>query len=192
MLQILNFLLLLFLSSHLLGLINLNVCIPTSLFLSLSLPHGIYQIYKYIFCVCNMPNLDPWVNQNNNDYEDTATKTVSKFENHLLSIKMERQKMIHPNSHPTYNERQQKIIEMIDWTLEKYKAGANIKMTNQQNEQQEVIIDSIVKELDKKREVDISKKQKTLLKDEVLEYGEEEDTIDYILYIIGQLRSNSF
>ena len=31
--------------------------------------HGIYQIYKYIFCVCNMPNLDPWVNQNNN-YED--------------------------------------------------------------------------------------------------------------------------
>ena len=23
---------------------------------SLSLPSGIYQIYKYIFCVCNMPN----------------------------------------------------------------------------------------------------------------------------------------
>ena len=43
--------------------------------ISLSLPSGIYQIYKYIFCVCNMPNLDPWVNQNNNDYEDTATKT---------------------------------------------------------------------------------------------------------------------
>ena len=128
-------------------------------FLSLSLPHGIYQIYKYIFCVCNMPNLDPWVNQNNNDYEDMTTKTVNKFENHLLSIKTERQKMIHPNSHPTYNERQQKIIEMIDWTLEKYKAGANIKMTNQQNEEQ-VIIDSIIKELDKKREVAITKKTK--------------------------------
>ena len=42
-----------------------------------------------------MPNLYPWVNQN----EDTATKTISKFENHFLSIKMERQKMIHP----TYN-----------------------------------------------------------------------------------------
>ena len=137
-----------------------------------------------------MPNLDPWVNQYNN-FEDTATKTVSKFENHLLSIKMERQKMIHPNSHPTYNERQQKIIEMIDWTLEKYKAGANIKMMNQQNGEQ-VIIDSIVKELDKKREVAITKKQKTLLKDEVLEYGEEEDTIDYILYIMEQLRSKSF
>ena len=40
--------------------------------------------------------------------------------------------MIHPNSHPTYNERQQKIIEMIDWVLEKYKTTDNIKMTNQQ------------------------------------------------------------
>ena len=40
-----------------------------------------------------MPNLDPWVNENNYDYEDTATKTVTnKFENHLLSIKTERQK----------------------------------------------------------------------------------------------------
>ena len=55
-----------------------------------------------------------------------------------------------------------------------------------------IIIDSIVKDLDKKREVAITKKQKTLLKDEVLEYGEEEDTIDYILYIIGQLSSKSF
>ena len=34
--------------------------------------------------------------------------------------------MIHPNSHPTYNERQQKIIEMIDWVLEKYKAEPNM------------------------------------------------------------------
>ena len=35
-----------------------------------------------------MPNLDPWVNQNNNDYEDMTTKTITnKFENHLLSIR---------------------------------------------------------------------------------------------------------
>ena len=61
-----------------------------------------------------MPNLDPWVNQNNNNYEDMATNTINKFENHLLFIKMERQEMIHPSSHPTYNERQQNIIEMID------------------------------------------------------------------------------
>jgi hypothetical protein len=44
----------------------------------------------------------------------------------------------------------------------------------------------LLKKLDKNREVAINKKQKTLLKDEVLKYGEEEedDTIDYILFII--------
>jgi len=77
-----------------------------------------------------MPNLDPWVNQNNN-YENMTTNTINKFENHLLSIKTERQNMIHPNSHPTYNERQQKIIEMVDWVLEKYKTGAHTQNMNQ-------------------------------------------------------------
>jgi hypothetical protein len=35
----------------------------------------------------------------------------------LLSIKAERQKMIHPNSHPTYNERHQKNyrIDRLDF-----------------------------------------------------------------------------
>jgi len=38
-----------------------------------------------------MPNLEPWVNQsNNNNYEDTATKTINKFENHLQSIRAQR------------------------------------------------------------------------------------------------------
>ena len=82
-----------------------------------------------------MPNLDPWINQ----YEDMTTKTINNFENHLLSIKTERQTMIHPNSHPTYNERQQKIIEMIEWTLEKYKTSANTQKMNEQ-----VIIDNII------------------------------------------------
>jgi hypothetical protein len=58
-----------------------------------------------------MPNLDSCINQNE---EHATTKTINKFENHLLSIRDERQEMIHPNSHPTYNERQQKIIELID------------------------------------------------------------------------------
>ena len=65
-----------------------------------------------------MPNLDPWVNQKNNNYEDMTTNTINNFENHLLSIRDERQEMIRPNCHPTYNERHQKIIEMIDWTFE--------------------------------------------------------------------------
>jgi hypothetical protein len=116
-----------------------------------------------------MPNLDPWINQN----ED---KTINKFENHLLSTRAERQEMIHPNSHPTYNERQQKIIEMIDWTLEKYKTGTNIQNINEQ-----VIIDNIIEELNKKRDIAITNKNKALLKDETLKYSEEENIIDYIL-----------
>ena len=40
--------------------------------------------------------------------EDMTTKTINKFENHLLSIRAERQKMIHPKSYPTYNEPMKK------------------------------------------------------------------------------------
>ena len=88
-----------------------------------------------------------------------TTNTINKFENHLLSIRDERQKMIHPNSHPTYNERQQKIIEMIDWTLEKYKTAANTQKMNEQ-----VIIDNIIEELDKKRESSYKQKAKSYTK----------------------------
>jgi hypothetical protein len=54
--------------------------------------------------------------------------------------------MIHPNSHPIYNERHEKIIELIDWTLEKY--NDNMEKIQQQNEQ--TIIDNIIDELTKK------------------------------------------
>jgi hypothetical protein len=54
-----------------------------------------------------MPNMDSWINQN---------EATNKLENHMLSIRDDRQKMIRPNCHPTYNERHEKIIEMIDWT----------------------------------------------------------------------------
>jgi len=60
-------------------------------------------------------------------------------------------------------------------------------MMNQKNEEQEVIIiEDIIQELDNKRGVAINKKQKFILKDEMLKYGEEEDTIDYILFIIRE------
>ena len=123
-----------------------------------------------------MPNMDPWINQN---------EATNKFENQLLSIKDERQKMIRPNCHPTYNERHQKIIEMIDWTLEKYKTNMK-KKTQQQNDEQ-VIIDNLIEELDKKREIAITKKRQALLKDEVWKYGGEEDTIDYVLFRIREV-----
>jgi hypothetical protein len=131
-----------------------------------------------------MPNLDPWINQNSN-YEDMTINTITnKFETHLLSIKTERENMIHPNSHPTYNERHQKIIEWIDWTLEKYKEAINIE-NNQQND--EVIIDNIIEELDKKRDISINKKNKALLRDEVSVYRLKENTLDYVLFIIREL-----
>ena len=126
-----------------------------------------------------MPNLDPWVNQN----EDMTTRSMNKFENQLLSIRDERQKMINPNSHPTYNERHQKIIELIDWTLERYKA--RIKETH--NEQ--VIIDDIIEELDKKRDIAIHKMKKAMLKDEVSMYRLQETTLDYVLFRIRELTS---
>ena len=81
---------------------------------------------------------------------------------------------------------------MIDWVLEKYKAS-EIKMMNQENEEQEVIIiKDIIQELNKQRKIAITKKQKSILKDEMLEYGEEEDTIDYILFIIRESTGNKF
>jgi hypothetical protein len=123
-----------------------------------------------------LPNLDPWINQN---------EATNKFENHLLSIKAERQKMIHPKSHPTYNERHQKIIEMIDWTLEKYRT-AYIKENHQQNEET-IIIDNIIEELDKKRNIAIHKMKKAMLKEEVSMYRLKEDIIDYVLFIIREL-----
>ena len=92
--------------------------------------------------------------------------------------------MIHPNSHPTYNERHQKIIELIDWTLEKYKA--NKEKTQQQNEQ-EVIIDHIIEELDKKRDITINKMKKAMLKDEVSMYRVQETTLDYVLFRIREM-----
>jgi hypothetical protein len=82
----------------------------------------------------------------------------------LLSIRDEPQKMIRPNCYPTYNEHHEKIIELIDWTLEKYRAC--IKKTQQKEEQ--IIIDDIIEELNKKREIAINKKNQALIKDEVL------------------------
>jgi hypothetical protein len=67
--------------------------------------------------------------------------------------------------------------------LEKYKT--NMEKTQQQNEQ--IIINNIIEELDKKRDIAINKKKKALLKDEVWKYGREEDTINYVLFIIRDL-----
>jgi len=53
-----------------------------------------------------LPNLDPSMKQQS---EEESPKP-SKFQNHLLFIRDERQEMIYPNCHPTYNERHQKLL----------------------------------------------------------------------------------
>ena len=126
-----------------------------------------------------MSNLDPTMNQQNEEESITS----SKFENHLLSIRDERQEMIRPNCHPTYNERHQKIIESIDWALKKYKAN----MENAQLNEEQIIIDDIIKQLDKKRNIAIHKMKKAMLKDEVSMYRLQETTLDYVLFRIREL-----
>jgi hypothetical protein len=147
--------------------------------LSPSLNVSIQLINNIFLCTLRkLPNLDPWMNQQNEEHI-----TTNKFENYLLSIRDERQRMIYPNCHPTYNERHQKIIELIDWTLEKYKA--NMENTQQKNEQ-EVIIDNIIEELDKKRNIARNKMKKAMLKDDVSMYRLEETTLDYVLFTIRE------
>ena len=76
-----------------------------------------------------------------------------------------------------------KKLELIGWTLEKYRASIK---NNQQNEQ-DIIIDNIIDELDKKRDIAIIKKKEALLREEVSIYRLEENTLDYILFIIREL-----
>jgi hypothetical protein len=63
-----------------------------------------------------------------------------------------------------------------------------MEKTQQLNEQ--TIIDNIIKELDKKRDIAINKKNKALLKDEVSIYRLEENTLDYVLFIILETTGN--
>ena len=142
-----------------------------------------------------MPNLDLWINQQNNNNEDITT-TISNFENCLLSIRDQYQKIRVNSDHPTSNnERYEQIIEMIDHTLKKYKEAVNNEnnipqQQQQQNEYEEeekellIIINNIFNELDRKRKIAINKNDKDLLRDQIESYRLEETTLDYILYII--------
>jgi hypothetical protein len=147
-----------------------------------------------------MPNLDLWINQQNSNEDTTTTTTISNFENCLLSIRDQYQKIRLNSDHPISNERYEKIIEMIDHTLEKYKEAVtnqnNIQQQQhqqqhqQQNEYEEeekellIIINDIFNELDKKRKIAINKNDKDLLRDQIESYRLKETTLDYILYII--------
>jgi hypothetical protein len=56
---------------------------------------------------------------------------------------------------------------------------------SQENEQ--IIIDNIIEELDKKRDIAINKMTKAMLKDDVSMYRLQETTIDYVLFRIREM-----
>jgi hypothetical protein len=58
---------------------------------------------------------------------------------------------------------------------------------NTQKMNEQVIIDNIIEELDRKREIVITKKKRAQLKDDVWKYGEEEDALNYVLFRIGEV-----
>jgi hypothetical protein len=137
-----------------------------------------------------MQNLDLWINQNSNN-EDTTT-TISNFENCLLSIRDQYQKIRLDLDHPISNERYEKVIEIIDHTLKKYKEAINKENSIQQQHQNEyeeeekellIIINNIFNELDKKRKIAINKNDKDP-RDKIETCRLEETTLDYMLYII--------
>jgi GTP-binding protein EngB required for normal cell division len=149
-----------------------------------------------------MPNLDPWKNKYENDLFRTTVeqekKANRKFENYLLSYRDECQNTIERNSHqhPTYLERYQKIIEMIDWTLKRYRIVINKRdkiqiQQQQQNEQDLVIINRIREELEEKRKIAINKNKQSELIDEIAMYRLEETSIDYVLSEIREFVYNS-
>jgi len=95
-------------------------------------------------------NPDTLITQYANKY--SIAEERKKFENYLVSIRDESQKIILSTCNPTYNENDQNIIELIDWTIEKYTTAnqeeRNILLENKESER--IGIDNIFEELDTK------------------------------------------
>jgi hypothetical protein len=72
---------------------------------------------------------------------------------------------------------------LIDWTLNKYKAN----IENAQLNEEQLIIDDIIKQLDKKRKIAIHKMKRAMLKDDVSMYRLQETTIDYVLFRLREM-----
>jgi len=75
-------------------------------------------------------------NQQNSNNENSTT-TISNFENCLLPIKDQYQKIRLNSDHLIFNERYEKIIEIIDQILEKYKETVTNENNIQQQQQNE-------------------------------------------------------
>jgi hypothetical protein len=109
----------------------------------------------------------------------TYDKNNNKIENILLSIREEQQSKIGQSLHPAYNEFQEKLIEIIEGML------VNITQFNEDD-----AIDKIIDELQRQKDMVLYKKKKTLDRIETLKHRLEEECIDYLLYIINNIKED--
>ena len=77
-----------------------------------------------------------------------------------------------------YNEFQEKLIEIIDGVL------VNIRQFNNEDN----AIDKIIDNLQRQKDLVLYKKKKTLDRIETLKHRLEEECINYILYIISNIK----
>src|SRR5215204_1011886 len=113
---------------------------------------------------------------NVNNYSTSYDKNNNKIENILLSVRKEQQSRIGQSLHPAYNEFQEKLIEIIDVIL------INIAQFNNEDD----TIDKIIDELQK--DTVLHKKKKVLYRVEMLKHRLHEECIDYLLYIISNIK----
>jgi hypothetical protein len=110
------------------------------------------------------------------------------FENYILSYRAQNQNTIDKNSHahPAFLETYQKIIEMLDWFLERYRS------IQQQDYQQNdlVTINKIREELYEKKKIARNNLELCDTRDEVDMYRLEETTIKNILFETGEFIRN--
>jgi hypothetical protein len=106
------------------------------------------------------------------------------FENYLLSYRAQNQHIIDKNlgAHPAFLETYQKIIEMLDWFLERYR---NIQQ--EQGQQNDLVtINSIREELYEKKKIARNNLELCDTRDEVDMYRLEETAIENILFETGE------
>jgi hypothetical protein len=111
------------------------------------------------------------------------------FENYLLSYRAQNQNTLDKNSHAhhAFLETYQKIIEMIDWTLKRYRS---IQQDQQNNENDLIIINSNREELYEKKKIARNNLELCDTRDEVDMYRLEETNIENILFETGEFIRN--
>jgi hypothetical protein len=114
-------------------------------------------------------------NVNYSTYDDKHNN--NKIVNILLSIRKEQQSKIGQSLHSSYNEFQEKLIEIIDRILE------SITQFNKDDE-----IGKIIDKLQKEKDIVLHRKKKALDRLEMLKHRLHEECIDYLLYIISNIK----